>query len=515
MSERVLRGRYQLGEPVATGGMGTVYRGRDLTLDRPVAIKVLKRALAADPTFVERFRREARAAALLSHPNVAAVFDYAEDAGDHFIVMELVAGETLAHRLARDWRLPWQEAFRVGEQVAAALSAAHERGLVHRDVKPGNVLIMPDGHVKVTDFGIALLTAQTTRLTGTGSALGTASYVAPEQARGEHVGPAADLYSLGCVLFEAVTGSTPYTGSSQVAIAMQHVSSPVPDPRRRLAALPDPVAELIIKAMQKEPGQRFSSARHMAEALAAVRAAGGQRTAEVARLLGEGEALAGSPATGEPGPDAPTQVVAREGAAPEDHPTRVLEAAASETEVLPAASAGSETLADAARARAGVSPVALTLEAGTPLEVAPPRRRLWPLAVALLLAAALLVWLWASGGNGGQAPPAQRERPAPAAGEGMGSARVRVPAGVVGASVRDAVEALASVGLNVEVRDLDGGRVKGLGKYQVVDVRPAAGMMVRPGATVTLLVDHRGKDGKRGGGREGRRGGGGEPAIGR
>jgi eukaryotic-like serine/threonine-protein kinase len=257
--------RYRLGERIAGGGMGSVYRAVDGNLGRQVAVKVLRRELADDPTFLERFRREARAAAALSHPGVAGVYDYGELGGSAFIVMELVEGETLAERIAAIGRLPFTEAFAIGEQVARALAAAHAHGLVHRDVKPANVLLGPGG-AKVTDFGIAKAATAAT-LTRTGMVLGSANYVAPEQAQGDPVGPAADQYSLGCVLFEAVTGRTPYTGANPVAIATQHVSSPVPDPRGDLPDLPAPAADLIRRALAKHPADRFPSATALADAL--------------------------------------------------------------------------------------------------------------------------------------------------------------------------------------------------------------------------------------------------------
>jgi eukaryotic-like serine/threonine-protein kinase len=266
----LLGDRYRLGERLAAGGMGSVYRAVDETLGRQVAVKALRRELADDPTFLERFRREARAAAALSHPGVAAIYDYGEVDGQPFIVMELVEGENLAERVAARGPLPWQEAFAVGEQVAAALAAAHAHGLVHRDVKPANIMLGRDGRAKVTDFGIAQA-AQAATLTRTGMVLGSANYVAPEQAKGGHVGPAADLYSLGCVLFEAVTGETPYQGGNAVAIATQHVSAPVPDPRELRPDLPVQAAALIMRALRKQPDARFPSGTAMAAALAAAR----------------------------------------------------------------------------------------------------------------------------------------------------------------------------------------------------------------------------------------------------
>jgi serine/threonine-protein kinase len=255
---QLLGNRYRLGERIAAGGMGAVYRAVDETLGRRVAVKALRRELADDPTFLERFRREARAAAGLSHPGVAAVYDYGEAGGQPFIVMELVEGENLAERVAAGGPLPWREAFAIGEQVAAALAAAHAHGLVHRDVKPANIMLGRDGRAKVTDFGIAQA-AQANTLTRTGMVLGSANYVAPEQARGGHVGPAADLYSLGCVLFEAVTGETPYHGGTAVAIATQHVSAPVPDPRERRPELAADVAAALLTALEKDPQARPTS----------------------------------------------------------------------------------------------------------------------------------------------------------------------------------------------------------------------------------------------------------------
>jgi eukaryotic-like serine/threonine-protein kinase len=210
MIQAALGDRYRLGERIADGGMGSVYRAVDESLGRPVAVKVLRRELDDDPTFLERFRREAR-----------------------------------------------------------ALDAAHTHGLVHRDVKPGNVLIGPGGRAKVTDFGIAKAAASAT-LTRTGMVLGSANYVAPEQARGGDVGPAADQHSLGCVLFEAVTGRTPCDGATAVAIATQHVSAPVPDPHQDRPDLPVPAAALIRRALAKDPSARFPSATAMADALAAL-----------------------------------------------------------------------------------------------------------------------------------------------------------------------------------------------------------------------------------------------------
>src|SRR5438874_740866 len=214
--------RYRLIERIASGGMGTVWRAEDLVLHRPVAVKVLSESLGADAKFVERFRREARAAAGLSHPNVAGIFDYGEDGDTPFMVMELIEGETLAGRLRREGGLPPAEAARIASEIASALQAAHDAGVVHRDVKPANVMLTPRGECKVMDFGIAAA-AWATPLTATGATIGTASYLSPEQAGGSKATPASDVYALGCVLYEMLTGRPPFTGDNPVAVAAAHI----------------------------------------------------------------------------------------------------------------------------------------------------------------------------------------------------------------------------------------------------------------------------------------------------
>jgi hypothetical protein len=270
VAQAALSDRYRLEARIAKGGMGVVHRAYDEILGRPVAVKVLAADLADNPEFIERFRREARSAAMLLHPNIAGIFDYGHDAEHWYMVMELVEGEDLAARLKRAGRLDWPSALALGQHVAAALVHAHARGLVHRDIKPGNILICSDGTAKVTDFGIALAARATTTLTQTGTALGTPYYMAPEQAKGEQVGPAADLYALGVVLFECLTGERPYQADSGIALAMQHVTAPIPDPRERGVALPTAVAELVTRCMAKEPAGRYVSASALREALGSV-----------------------------------------------------------------------------------------------------------------------------------------------------------------------------------------------------------------------------------------------------
>ncbi|MGY1686663.1 protein kinase [Geodermatophilus sp. SYSU D00867] len=256
---RTLGDRYELQEVIATGGMGQVWRGRDHLLARPVAVKVLRSEYADDPTFLARFRNEARHAAALTHPNIATVLDYGEgtdDAtGEHlaYLVMELVEGAPLSTLIETEGPLDPGAALSVLRQAAAALAEAHRGGVVHRDVKPSNILVRPDGRVKLTDFGIAW-SAECVPLTQTGQVIGTAQYMSPEQAAGERVGPASDVYALGLVGYESLTGHAAFTGTNPVTVALKQVREqpePLPDD------LPPDVKELIGAALTKDPGARL------------------------------------------------------------------------------------------------------------------------------------------------------------------------------------------------------------------------------------------------------------------
>jgi eukaryotic-like serine/threonine-protein kinase len=261
----IFNGRYELHRRLGRGGMAEVYLARDQLLDRPVAVKVLFPALATDAGFVERFRREAQAAANLQHPNIVSVFDWGEANGTYFIVMEYVEGHTLADTLRDEGRLHPDRAAEITADIAAALGFAHRNRVVHRDVKPGNVLITRDGGVKVADFGIARAISDSSdqNLTKTGSVMGTATYFSPEQARGAPVDPRSDLYSLGVVLYEMITGRPPFVGDSAVAIAYKHVQeNPVP-PRRIDPALPETLEAITLKCLAKNPANRYPSAQDL------------------------------------------------------------------------------------------------------------------------------------------------------------------------------------------------------------------------------------------------------------
>jgi serine/threonine-protein kinase len=257
---RIYSGRYELTHLVARGGMAQVYRAVDRQLDRPVALKVLFPELSVDRAFVERFRREAQAAANLSHPNIVPVFDWGEDDGTYFIVMEYVEGRPLSAVLRDPDRLPPRQIATIGASVAAALAFAHRHSVVHRDVKPGNVLITPDGEVKVTDFGIARAVNTEESLTQTGAVMGTAAYFSPEQAEGKVVDARSDIYSLGVVLYEMCVGKPPFTGDSPVAVASKHVRDMPVLPRAANPAVPAALEAVVMKAMSKNPDDRYASA---------------------------------------------------------------------------------------------------------------------------------------------------------------------------------------------------------------------------------------------------------------
>ncbi|WP_369257352.1 serine/threonine-protein kinase [Geodermatophilus amargosae] len=314
----ILAGRYEITEPIATGGMGEVWRARDRVLDRVVAAKVLRSEFTGDPSFVARFRNEARHTAALSHPNIASVYDYGEtEAGGPgqtlaFLVMELVEGKPLVTILHEEGHLPVDWTLHVLEQAADGLSAAHAAGVVHRDIKPGNLIVRPDGVVKLTDFGIAR-TRDATPLTRTGMVVGTAQYLSPEQAQGLETTAASDVYSLGVVGYECLTGGRPFDGTSQVAIALAHINrQPPPLP----GDVPPAVRMLIDRALAKDPHDRFADGADFATAIRSVAAGKGlgpagpaaatsgtgmmaaARTEVIPEVDADGTRVLGGPATG-------------------------------------------------------------------------------------------------------------------------------------------------------------------------------------------------------------------------
>jgi eukaryotic-like serine/threonine-protein kinase len=272
MIGELLAGRYELQDVAGSGGMSSVYRARDTVLERTVAIKILHEQYSDDPEYVERFRREARALAQLNHPNIVTVIDRGEFEGRQFIVFEHVEGENLKELVDREGQLPVDRALALVHQVARGLAFAHDHDVIHRDVKPHNVLIDEDGVAKVTDFGIARSLDPADGLTETGTLLGTSEYIAPEQASGARVDERSDQYSLAVVLYELLTGEPPYTGDNFMAVAMKHIQQPVPRVRDVRPDVAPRIDAIVARAMAKRPDDRFPSTEAMMAALEAAQA---------------------------------------------------------------------------------------------------------------------------------------------------------------------------------------------------------------------------------------------------
>jgi serine/threonine-protein kinase len=353
-------GRYELSSRIAIGGMGEVWQATDLVIGRTVAIKILKDEYLGDPGFLERFRAEARHAALVSHEGIANVFDYGEEEGSAYLVMELVPGEALSTILEREHVLSTDRVLDIIAQTALALQAAHAAGLVHRDIKPGNLLITPDGRVKITDFGIARIADQVP-LTATGQVMGTVQYLSPEQASGQPASPTTDIYSLGIVAYECLAGRRPFTGESQVAIAMAQINEMPPALPTTVA---EPVRNLVLSCIAKKPDERPSSTGALARAAMALRRGDiASAAAAVPAVLGD-----------EPLP--PTMA----------------------TTVMPSPGQGQTTeatqlLSPGAAAAAGAAPLLPPAPSNTPVEDAPKKRSpwTWPLIVLIIILALVLV----------------------------------------------------------------------------------------------------------------------------
>ena len=384
-----LGGRYQLTERIAIGGMGEVWKAQDKVLGRIVAIKILKEEYTGDPGFLNRFRAEARHTALLNHVGIANVFDYGEEEGSAYLVMELVPGQPLSTIIERERVLSPDRTLSLIAQTARALAVAHAQGLVHRDIKPGNLLITPDRRVKITDFGIARLADQVP-LTATGQVMGTAQYLAPEQATGQTATGQSDIYSLGVIGYECLSGSRPFSGESQIAIALAQVNDTPPPLQENL---PRPIRALLMSMLAKDPADRPATAEKLAEAAEAIRA-GNIRAAEAAvpgMLLFDGGDAATSAVTA-PVPAAGTA------------PTRAVDAGTSQLPAVGGAAAGAVAGGAAGAAAAGGvgaerawTETDIDDDGEVPPREARKRRSpwTWPLIglIALILFAVLGAWL--------------------------------------------------------------------------------------------------------------------------
>jgi beta-lactam-binding protein with PASTA domain/tRNA A-37 threonylcarbamoyl transferase component Bud32 len=421
---RVFSNRYEIEREVAQGGMAEVYLARDQLLDRPVALKALFPEYAREPSFVERFRREAQAAANLNHPNIVSIYDWGQESGTYFIVMEYVEGRSLRDLIRSEGPLDGDHAAEITAEIAAALGFAHRNGVVHRDVKPGNVLMPQSGTVKVTDFGIARAGASD-GLTQTGSVMGTATYFSPEQAQGLPVDGRSDVYSLGVVLYEMVTGVVPFTGDSPVAVAYKHVrEEPLPPCQRNPEVAPD-LEKIILTAMAKDPDHRYQSAEDMREDLLRFR---------------RGRPLAAAPLTA---------LVA-------EVPTTTAVAAGGTSAIAGAATIANPAVPVDERGRQTSGPQY-------------PRRRVSPWLVTLLtllvLAGIVALILWLSSRNSAQAE------------------KIKVP-NVVGKTVDVATRELNTVHLSPNVQQVASNAPIGT----VIDQNPKAGASVSKSSTVTLKV---------------------------
>ena len=448
-------GRYELQSRIAIGGMGEVWQATDLVIGRQVEIKILKDEYLGDPGFLERFRAEARHAALVNHEGIANVFDYGEEDGSAYLVMELVPGEALSTILEREHVLSTDKVLDIVAQTAAALQAAHAAGLVHRDIKPGNLLITPDGRVKITDFGIARIADQVP-LTATGQVMGTVQYLSPEQASGHPASPTTDIYSLGIVAYEALAGRRPFTGESQVAIAMAQINETPPD---LPVTVSEPVRNLVYACIAKNPADRPQSAAHLARAATALR-----------RGDVQGAAAAVPAILGAAGLTAATMLLPQSGAT-------------AATTVLPSAAAGavdSEVVVD---------------------EPAKKKRSpwTWPLIVLIAILAIVLIGtiiaLAMNNDGGGKDPASTSARPTTSSTPTKAPTSAPPPTteapqtiqidrnSYIGMNVDDAAAQIEALGLPV-VREAGGAATEPGLANTVSEVNPSG--PVQPGTTITL-----------------------------
>ena len=451
-----LDGRYRVLSRLGSGGMADVYLARDESLGRLVAIKVLKERLAADDEFVERFRIEAQAAASLNHPAIVAVYDRGKAGTSPYIAMEYVDGESLKQRLRRAGRLSPDVAAATALTVLDALREAHARHIVHRDVTSSNVLVDEAGRVKVADFGIARMGASA--LTRTGAMLGTSSYLSPEQAQGRPADERSDLYSLGVVLYEMVTGWLPFRGENDLAVALQHVSAAPPNPRSLAPEVPEAYAAVVMTALSKQPEDRYQNAEEFAGALRSARA-----SARRAATAGPSHPPAGASSAPPPAPSAPPPAAAADG--PQPHTVASSAAPHEPSRDVPPPAATAVAAEALTRGPDTVTRYMSQVREAPAPAVRPRRRRRWPWVVLILVVLAA-----AAGASVVYALVA--------------AAGPEVP-GVVGSARNEAVAAVRKEGLKPVVREVWADSYEA---GQVARQRPRAGTGVDEGSTVDLWI---------------------------
>ena len=487
-TERVLGGRYRLISEIARGGMAVVWRAEDTLLDRQVAVKVLHPQFAGDPEFLERFRREARAAARLSHPNIVPIYDVGEDAGIPYIVMELVEGGNLKDRIRAAAPLPDAEIRSIGATLAATLDYAHHKGIIHRDVKPQNVLLGEDGRARLTDFGIAQAMASS-GLTRTGAVMGSVHYIAPELVRGRTALPQSDVYSLGALLYEMATGRVPFQGETDLAVALAHVEETPASPRAFNARLAPDLEAAILRALSKAPDLRFVSAAGFGDALRARGAAPIATAADVTQRMPVQAAAAPSAvaqrraATALAATAAAPAPFARRTARPKsprgasNGMVGLLVALAA---VLAALGAGFYGLATLSRQGLEPTPVPTPQPTAPPKPVAVPTNTPAPAATATPQPSDTPVPPTETPGPPSPTPVPPSPTPAPA----TPTPRTLAVPQLRGKTLDQAQAIVGQLGLTVTVRGVNAN----VDKNVVTDQSPDAGAPLTPGGTVTLSV---------------------------
>ncbi|MGK4218890.1 protein kinase domain-containing protein [Kocuria marina] len=472
-SNTILGGRYALTERIAIGGMGEVWKAKDQVLGRIVAVKILKDEYNGDPTFLQRFRAEARHTALLNHPGVANVFDYGEDEGSAFLVMELVPGEPLSNIIDRQKSLDPDTVLNYIGQTARALAAAHAQGLVHRDVKPGNLIITPDNRVKVTDFGIARLADQVP-LTATGQVMGTAQYLAPEQATGQTATGSSDIYSLGIIGYELLAGRRPFTGESQIAIALAQVND---NPPALPDSIPEPVRALIMSMLAKDPEERPENAGKLANAVDALRR--GDVKAAVTMVPGMQPFLSQDFSD-----EQPTEAIAPV-SGPSTRPMSGTAAAGVTGSAAAAAQPDPKYSAHPSTAQFDAVNRPPSSQRGSTPQGERRKTSVWAwllplLALLVALAVAGVYFLSSRDDSGSPAPgTVTSSTVSPTANT------VVLPANMVGRDADQVASEITAMGVNVDKRLQQG---TGQAENTVVSVEPAAGSRVEVGSTVVMYV---------------------------